>query len=100
MRSIDFQLFSGLDAGIVNTDVVGYLTKADRVEFFGFPDSVTQVRMDIVPAFPEWGDTDDFPMPSGVAENIYGLVIQAVQGNTPTDTNIFKDQAPLAEVKE
>ncbi len=100
MRSIDFQLYSSLDAGIVGGDVVGYLTKADRVEFFGLSDSVTKVSMDIVPSFPEWGDDDDFPMPSGMAENIYGLVVQAVQGNTPTDTNIFKDQVPLAEVKD
>jgi hypothetical protein len=100
MRSIDFQLYSSLDAGIVGGDVLGYVTKADRVEFFGLSDSVTKVRMDIVPSFPEWGDDDDFPMPSGMAENIYGLVVQAVQENTPTDTNIFKDQVPLAEVKD
>lgn len=100
MRGIDFQLFSGLDAGIVNTDVVGYLPKTDRVEFFDMPDTITQVRMEVVPAFSALSDSDDIPIPSGIAENIYGLVLQAIQGNAPTDENIFKNQAPLAEVKD
>jgi hypothetical protein len=100
MRGIDFQIFSSLDAGIVNTDVVGYLSKTDRVEYFDIIDDISQVRMDIVPAFSAWGETDDIMIPQGVAESIYGLVLQAVQGNAPTDFNIFKDQAQIADNKD
>jgi hypothetical protein len=97
MRGIDFQIFSSLDAGIVATDIVGYMTKHDRVEYFDISDDITTVRMEIVPAFSEYEDTDDLPFPDGVAANIYGLVLQMVQGNAPTDTNIFKDQVQITD---
>jgi len=97
MRGIDFQIFSSLDAGLVASDIVGYMTKSDRVEYFDIPDEITSVRMEIVPAFSEYADTDDIPIPEGVAANIYGLVLQMVQGNTPTDNNIFKDQIQIAD---
>jgi len=97
MRGIDFQLFSSLDAGIVASDVVGYQTKTGRVDYLGLPYGVTSVRMDIVPSFSEYDDDDDIPFPDGVAASIYGLVLQMVQGNTPTDTNIFKDQVQIKD---
>ena len=97
MRGIDFQIFKSLDAGLVATDIIGYMTKTDRIEFFEISDDITSVRMEVVPLFSEYDDTDAIPIPDGVAENIYGLVLQAVQSNAPTDTNIFKNQASLTD---
>lgn len=97
MRGIDLQLFSSLDAGLVASDIVGYIPKLDRVEYFGIPDEIVNVRMEIVPAFSAYDDDDDIPIPEGVAANLFGLVLQMVQGNSPTDTNIFKDQIQIAD---
>ena len=97
MRGIDFQIFKSLDAGLVATDIIGYLPKTDRIEFFEISDDITNVRMEVVPTFSEFDDTDDIPIPDGMAENIYGLVLQAVQGNAPTDTNIFKSQVQITD---
>ena len=98
MRGMDIQIFSELDAGRVADDITGYLVKTDRVEYFGIIDDITTVRMDIVPAFSAWSDSDDIPMPEGVAESIYGLVLKATAGeNLPSDFNIFRDQAQIAD---
>lgn len=71
-------------------EFVWYTPKTDRVEFKNLPKVVETVTMWLVLPFAEWGDHDDIPLPSGVADNIIMLAAQTFSGNTDGQTNPFK----------
>jgi hypothetical protein len=71
------------------TETVGFVTYSDRTEFWNLPISVTKVREMIVVPFSELADTDDFPLPSGVAETIVQMVCDSLKSN-PIQDNIYK----------
>jgi hypothetical protein len=70
------------------TETVGFVTYSDRTEFWNLPISVTKVREMIVVPFSELADTDDFPLPSGVAETIVQMVCDSLKPN-PIQDNIY-----------
>ena len=70
-------------------DSIGYLVKSQIVEFWNMPSIVKEVRVEIVPAWDEYADTDDIPLPSGVANLIIQQAV-ATLSSQPVETNIYK----------
>ena len=82
-----FQFYGILQLDDVD-DSVGYAVRSDRVEFFNLPSIINQVRMELVLPWSEWDDTQDIPLPSGVANLIIAQAVQTLTGIQP-DTNIY-----------
>ena len=82
------QFYSLLNLDTID-DSIGYLVKSQIVEFWNMPSIVKEVRVEIVPAWDEYADTDDIPLPSGVANLIIQQAV-ATLSNQPVETNIYK----------
>ena len=83
-----FQFYGILQLDDVD-DSVGYAVRTDRVEFFNLPSIIKQVRMELVLPWSEWDDSQDIPLPSGVANLIIQQAV-ATLSNQPVETNIYK----------
>jgi len=71
-------------------DFVFYAVRSDRAEFLNLPKMVKKVLMSLVVPFSEWGDKEDLPIPSGVADNIVALAIQTLNAETQVHSNAYK----------
>jgi hypothetical protein len=72
---------------------IAYVVKYDRIKFDKrLPKIVTSVLMELVVPFSAWGDDEDIPIPSGVADNIMALAIQTLGGKIEAHTNAFKSK--------
>jgi hypothetical protein len=62
----------------------GYCVRIDRVEYFKKPIHET-VKMDIIPMYDAYDDTDDIPIPSGADVKLLEIMINLMQGVQPSD---------------
>lgn len=57
-------------------DVIGYTLSGSRVNYYNFDPIITQVKMDLVVDFTEWGRNEDVPIPSGQDMEIINIIRQ------------------------
>ena len=81
-------IFSAVDLDMIDSSV-GYMPKADRCEYWNLQKHVCNVVQYIVVPFSEWADTDDIPLPMGVADQIIQLALSTFRGQV-AETNIYK----------
>lgn len=55
-------------------DVIGYTLSGSRVNYYNFDPIITQVKMDLVVDFTEWGRNEDVPIPSGQDMEIINII--------------------------
>jgi len=84
-----YALRSSCDAAKLS-GFVFYGVKTSIVEFLNLPKQVDSVMMDLVIPFSLWDDSEDIPIPSGVADNIIALAMQTLNKETTLHTNAFK----------
>lgn len=69
MKGMEVGMFEHLDAGFI-TDTIGFIVKADRVEYFQMRDEIKKVKMDLVIPFEKWAMEDEFRIPTKIADYI------------------------------
>ena len=69
MTNNELQTIEGLEVDTVD-DVIGYVFKNGRVEYYGMTSAITQVRMDLLIPFEAYDDDDTLQIPSGVEYDI------------------------------
>jgi len=87
---------SGLEVGILTGPIPYYLLN-NRIEYgnTGGIDTISSVRMRVIPQFEALAMTDDFYFPVGSDERILELVVQFALGKTPDkETNDGNDRTP------
>ena len=81
-------IFSAVDLDMIDSSV-GYIPKSDRCEYWNLQKHICKVVQYIVVPFSEWSDTDDIPLPMGVADQIIQLALSTFRGQA-AETNIYK----------
>ena len=70
----------------VTSKEIGYSVRIDRVEYYKKPLIDTmEVKMDIVPLFDSYEDTDNIPIPSGADIDLFQIIQQLMSGRMPSD---------------
>ena len=70
-----WDVFANLEVGLVDPSI-GYSVKPDRVEYAEKPIDIDTVRMELIPSFDAYEDTDEVKLPFGKDIMIFQLVVQ------------------------
>lgn len=98
MTGMQVDIFENLEAGKI-ADVIGYVVKADRIEYFNMPDDIEFVKMDLVIPFDKWEMEDEIRLPMGVSEIIVEKVIAYLKGTPYVDPRYRKINVDERELR-
>ncbi len=80
ITSQDVKLIKDLDVSKVQTGLIGYLVRNNRVEYQFLTEDIAKVNMDLVVAFDKISMEDDISLPQEYALNLVGYTMELLEG--------------------